>query len=144
MFTELSNEIKDGIIIHLSNNPRLTQFLPVERIFGMQLPENPGYPNLRYGTPIITPYLASCWSGTTVRATLNLFAQGGPGLEPGETQIGLLQRLVVEAMNDLRLGAGLALIDNTYLGATPSQIDAEADRWRSILEFNVTAVLTAN
>ena len=143
MFTDLTDNIKDGVIFHLSSSPRFTQFMPVDHIFAMQVPANPNYPFLRFGTPILTPYVASCFTGTSVRTTLDLFAQGGPGAEAGETQVGRLTRLLVESMNDLNLGSGLALIDNTYLGARRSQVDQEADRWRSMVEFNITAVLTA-
>lgn len=140
MFTDLMADIKDGIILHLSRNDRLTQFLPVEHIFGMQPPPNPPYPYLRFGTPIATPYVASCWQGTQARITLDLFAQGGPDAPAGETQVMFLVRLLVEAMNDLDLGS-VSLVDNSYLGANYSTVDNDADRHRAMVEFNITAVI---
>lgn len=143
MFTDLIGPIKDGVILHLSSNRRLTQFLPPERIFGLQVPSNPRYPYLRVGTPITTPYVASCFTGTSVRMTLNVFAQGHPGAEAGETQATRITRLLVEAMDSLRLENGYPLMGNEFLGNRISMVDQEADRWMTITEFNITAVISA-
>ena len=142
MFTDLTDQIKDGIILFLSSSQRFTQFMPAANIYAMQVPANPAYPFFRFGTPIPTPYEASCFNGTTLRATLDIFAEGGSE-EAGEVIVGRLTKVLVEEMNHLDLGPGLALIDNTYLGARRSIVDQEADRWRSMLEYNITAVLTA-
>lgn len=142
MFVDLTDQIKDGVILHLSGDARLTQFLPVDNIYAMQVPANPAYPFFRFGTPIPTPYVASCFTGTTLRMTLDLFAEGDSG-EAGEVRVGRLTSLLVDAMNRLNLGSGLVLLDNSYLGSRRSMVDQEADRWRSMLEYNVTAVLTA-
>ena len=144
MFVDLTDQIKDGIILHLSESERLTQFLPVGSIYAMQVPANAKKPFLRFGTPICTPYVSSCFKGTTLRVTLDVFVEGGPQVGPGETLAGLLGGLVLERMNTLDLGQGLAVLDNTYLGSRRTSTDAEADAWRSMLEFNVTAVLSAS
>ena len=142
-FVDLTPQIKDGIVMRLSQYARLTQLVPADSIFAMQVPANQSYPYIRFGTPISTPYLATCWAGTSCRVTLDAFAEGGPGLDPGETQVLRIASMVVEAMNELRIPEH-GLVDNEYLGARTLMVDQEADRWRSIIEFNVTAVLTAN
>lgn len=144
MFLDLTDPIKDGVIMFLSRQRRLTQFLPEERIFAMQVPANPEYPFLRFGTPIPTPYESLCWVGTSLRVTLDVFAQGDPGEDPGEVQIGRLSRILVDVMNHLDLGDGLGIVTNDYLGTSRSIVDQEADRWRAMVEFNITAVQTAN
>lgn len=142
MFTDLTDQIKDGIILFLSSSQRFTQFMPAANIYAMQVPANPAYPFFRFGTPIPTPYLASCFAGTSLRATLDIFAEG-TAEDPGEVIVGRLTRVLVEEMNNLNLGPGLTLLDNSYLGARRSIVDQEADRWRSMVEYSITAVLTA-
>lgn len=142
-FVDLTPQIKDAVVLSLSNHPRLNQYVPTSNIFAMQVPANQAYPYIRFGTPISTPYQSSCWTGTACRITLDAFAEGGPDLEPGETLALQVTSLIVEAMNELVV-QGFGLIDNSYLGARTLMVDQEADRWRSIVEFNVTAVLTAN
>lgn len=139
-FVDLSPHIKDGVILFVSSQPRLTQFLPPGSIFASQVPSNPTLPYMRYGTPVVSPYNASCWDGTRVRVTLDIFAQGDPDTEAGETIIGRLAGLLVEVMNDLKLEDGLVLVDNEFLGSRYSTVDQEVDRWRAMVEFQITAV----
>lgn len=138
-FVDLTRQIKDGVILHLSSYPRLNTFVPRDNIYAMQVPANIKYPYIRFGTPITTPYEASCWRGTTCRMTLDAYAEGGPEAEAGETSVMLIKAHVVEAMNHLHID-GLSIIGNEFLGAREVMVDSEADRWRSIIEYNVTAV----
>ena len=139
-FIDLTNQIKDGVIMHLSGYGRLTQVLPVEQIFAMQVPANTQYPYVRFRDPISTPYETSCWLGTTCRFTLDAYAEGSSLIPAGETEVIFVKSLIVEAMNSLQI-EGLGIVQNEYLGAREVMVADEADRWRSMIEYNVTATV---
>lgn len=140
-FVELTPHIKTGVIKHLEAYPRLLQFLPASKIFAMQVPEGTEYPYIRFRDPISTPYEASCWTGTTCRFTLDAYAQSN-GISDGESAVGQIAAMTVEAMNTLAI-SGLGIIQNEYLGARIVSVDSDADRWRAMIEYTVTAVMAA-
>lgn len=139
-FVDLTPRIKAAVVMAMAEHARLTQFLPTDNIFSQQVPANQAYPYSRLGTAISTPYLSSCWSGTSCRITIDVFAEAGPGAEAGEVQVGLITSLILEAMQGLKV-EGAGLLENEYLGQQTVMVDQEADRWRAIIEFNVTAVV---
>lgn len=139
-FVDLTSQIKDGVIIHLSSYERLTQVMPVSSIFAMQVPANTEYPYVRFRDPISQPYEASCWLGTTCRFTLDAYAEGSSLDGAGETKVLFVKSLIVEAMNSLQI-QGLGIVQNEYLGSREVMVADEADRWRSMIEYNVTATM---
>ena len=83
------------------------------------------------------PHESSCWAGTVTRLDLNLFVEGDDA-EAGETRLLRIKSLVVEAMASL--GKDGDMLSADYLGSRDMMADEETDRWRSIIEYRVTAV----
>lgn len=138
MPTDISRPLKFGVITHLAGNPAVTAVVPVERIFALQAPATPQWPFIRYGSPITSGYEATCWDGAANRVTLHAFAQTQSGIS-GEDQALDIAALIVEAMKTFAPD-DLAIIENEWLQTNVLRDGDEADRWHSIVEFDITAI----
>lgn len=138
MSVDLSQPLKGEVVMHLASDASILQMVPAERVFGMSTPALVAWPFIRYGSPIVAPYEASCWPGSRVRATLHAFAETSQ-TESGDDVTGRLASRIVESMKRFSpSGMGLVMCD--WLGTRLIREDAEADRWHGVVEFDIIVV----
>lgn len=139
MGTDLSTPVKGSVIAHLASDTDLTAVVPANDIFAMQVPKEPNWPFIRYGSPIIAPYEASCWEGSSITVTIHAFAETTE-VEAGEDLVGRIAGLIVDAMKSWS-PQNFGLIENDWITTSVVRDEPEADRWHAIIQFRVTAVV---
>lgn len=138
MPTDITGPLKIAVIGHLEGYAPLTAIVPIERMYGMQVPATPVFPYIRFGYPITGAYEATCWDGATVRVTLHAFAETKTGVS-GEGQALQIAAHIVERMKTLA-PATLSIVENEWIQTNVLRDEPEADRWHSFCEFNITAI----
>ncbi|WMT90154.1 DUF3168 domain-containing protein [Pelagibacterium sp. H642] len=138
MATDLSRPLKAAIIDHLASSPVVTALVPMSRIYAMTPPATPRWPFIRYGSPITSGYDATCWDGSATRVTLHAFAETTTTYA-GEDRALDIAAAIVEAMKEFGPD-NLGIVENQYVQTTCIKDDDEADKWHSIVEFNLTVV----
>jgi hypothetical protein len=138
MPTDITGPLKIAVISHLEGDADLTAIVPVARMYGLAVPANPTWPYIRYGSPIASPYEATCWDGATVRVTLHAFAETKTGVA-GEDQALRIAALIVERMKTFD-PSNLGIIENDWINTNIMRDEPEADRWHAVVEFNITAI----
>ncbi len=126
----------------------LVALVPKTQIFPPQLPANPAWPFVRYGTPNTEPFLASGMDGSAV----DILAQGyaETTLVGGETQSGEEAATAIGAQMVAALEAPLdleprgcpypAIAYVTWERTQVIQDPTEADRFRALVAFSVNVV----
>lgn len=137
MAVDISKALQIAVVSRLEAFAPLTDIVPVERLYGMQPPANPGFPYVRYGFPITGGFEATCWDGSTVRVTLHAFAET-TSAGAGEVIVSDVAALIVQAMADFNPDT-INVIDCEFLQTRILQDGDEADRFHAIVEFSITA-----
>jgi len=136
--SDLSLQLKNEVIRHLSGYAPLLQEVPTERIYAMTSPANPTWPFIRYGSPIITPYYSSCGDGISARVTLHGFSETS-GTRAGEDSAIFIGKLIADAMENFATEE-VTLVESSWIGSRCIGEDTEADRWHIIVEFNIAVI----
>lgn len=135
---DLGGLLKFAIIQHLCADTALTELVPESRIFGLSVPANVQWPFIRYGIPNTTGYEASCWSGSTTQVTIHAFAESNE-TGAGEDKVLEIAASITRTMMTLA-PKNLAIIELDWTNTVLLKDDPEADRWHSVVTFNITAV----
>lgn len=135
---DFSRPLKAAVVDHLAASAGVTALVPALRIYAMTPPATPAWPFIRYGSPIATPFEASCWDGSSTRVTLHAFAET-TATYAGEDMALHIAAAIVEAMKSFQPD-GLGVIECEWLQTLCVRDSDEADKWHSIAEFQVTVV----
>lgn len=138
MAIDLSRPLKAAIIDHLAASPSVIALVPATRIYAMSPPAKPKWPFIRYGSPISSPFEATCWDGSSTRVTLHAFAET-TGTYAGEDRALDIAAAIIEAMKTFR-PSDMGIIENEWIGTQCVRDSAEADQWHSWCEFRLTVV----
>lgn len=136
MPVDLSRPLKAAIIDHLAADTAVLALVPGARIFAMTPPAEPAWPFIRYGTPVTSPYEATCWDGSTVRVTLHAFAETTAD-DAGEDKALDMAAAIVAAMETFA-PADMGVVECEWEGTQCIRDSNEADQWHSWCEFRVT------
>lgn len=120
MSTDLTLPVRRAVVKHLTDN------LTGIAVYGEQVPANPVWPFIRYAS-ITTPFDATCWSGSDVRVSIHVFANG----QYTDSVLGFAAR-VVEVMKTLDV------FDVEWLGNVGPLQEADQSKWHVVVEFAVT------
>lgn len=136
MPVDLSRPLKAAVITHLASDAGVTALVPAVRIYDMTPPAKAKWPFIRYGSPISSPFEASCWDGASVRVTLHAFAET-TNVYAGEDRALDIAAAIVKAMDSFE-PAGLGVIECEWIGTQCVRDSDEADQWHAWAEFRVT------
>lgn len=144
MAVDLSRPLKAAIVDHLFADALLTSLVPADRIYAMSPPASPKWPFVRYGSPIASPYEATCWNGATVIVTLHAFAETKKATSTGPFYAGEDRALdiaaaIVKAMETFDPN-GLDVIECEWTGTQCVKDNDEADQWHSWCQFSITVI----
>lgn len=137
MAIDINKALKIAVVSHLEQFAPLVALVPIFRMYGMQPPANPVYPFIRYGSPIISGFEATCWDGSNTRVTLHAFAETTSS-GAGEDKVSDIAALIVQAMGDFNPDT-INVIDCEFLQTRILRDGDEADRFHAIVEFSITA-----
>lgn len=117
----------------------LTALVPILSIYGMSSGAKPGWPFIRYGTPIIRPYESSCWIGSDNAISIHAFASGDD-----QVPVSLIAAQIVEAMKTLAdPDEVISFIGNEWTSTTILPDNDEGSNWHAIVNFDIRAVVVA-
>lgn len=136
MAVDLEVAIRDAVVRRLRDDVGMTALVPAERIHGRKVKPDEAKPFTRYGTPILTPFRGSCFSGTGGEITLHAFGRG-----PDETEAANIAAYMVALLDGLHIP--LAGEQYVQLHWTGGQTDPDADEptdWHAYRTFEVAAV----
>lgn len=135
---DFSQPLKAAIVDHLASSAVVLALVPAAQNFAMTPPAKPKWPFTRYGSPITSPFEASCWDGSSTRVSLHAFAET-TATYAGEDMALHIAAAMVEAMKTFQPD-GLGVIECEWLQTLCVRDSDEADKWHSIAEFQVTVV----
>ena len=138
MPTDLTLPLKRMIIDHLASDPDVVALVPVEQIYAMQPVQQPVWPFIRFGSPISSPFEASCWDGSSTRVTLHAFAETTETYS-GEDRAFEIVSAIVESMKKLD-PTGYGLVQCEWLQTNCVRDEPEADKWHAWCEHEIILV----
>lgn len=141
MLIDFSRQLKAAIVDHLAADAGVTGLVPADSIYAMTPPAKPRWPFIRYGSPITSPYEASCWNGSSTRVTLHAFAETTNSYA-GEDRAHDIAAAITASLQYFGPD-DFGVVECEWLQTRCISEDHEADRWHAIIEFTVTVVQVA-
>lgn len=126
-------------MVRLREDAALTALLgPDGEVYGMRQPVDSKYPFVRYGSPSVLPFTASCMDGSAITVDIHCFA-GGPG--QSEDAAVHIAAAVVDCLDRATLDLGGENKGRViWTGGQTMRDPDEQDIWHAVRTFDIEGV----
>lgn len=139
--TDYSRAVRRAALPALKTTPGVTALVAASEIYPSTVPAAHGWPFIRWGTPIASPFRATGLDSSTIRVTIHGFCKvlldgSGALIDTAESQGEKIGAAIVTALDGrvLDLDGGMH-VNFTWVGTNLSPDGADADAWHAAVQF---------
>lgn len=126
-------ETRKATVAALTAAAPIANLVPAHKIWGEVPPANIGWPFIRIGFPITTPFEATGWDGSQHRLTVHCFAKGE---DTGD--VSKIAKAVAAIVQGLVMPDALAIIDLQWTSTVLMRDTDEANAFHAAVQFDIT------
>lgn len=139
--TDYSRDVRRAVLPALKAHAPLTALVKAAEIYPSTVPAAHGWPFIRWGTPIASPFRATGLDSSTIRVTVHGFSKalldgGGALVETAEAQCERIAAAIVAALDGRVLASESGLnVNLTWVGSSLAPDGSDADAWHAAVQF---------